>query len=131
KKPEDVRMRSHVIVGCIANPMAGKDIRRLVAYGSRIDNQEKVNIVRRILLGLDSAGVDEVLLMPDTYHTGLKALEGLHRPLRLRAHLLDMEVRGSADDSLQATQRMREAGARCLIVLGGDGTHRIVAKASA
>ena len=44
-------------VGCIANPMAGKDIRRLVAYSSRIDNQEKVNIVRRILLGLESAGV--------------------------------------------------------------------------
>ncbi len=124
-------MPPHAIVGCIANPMAGKDIRRLVAYGSRIDNQEKVNIVRRILLGLDSAGVDEVLLMPDTYHIGLKALEGIHRPLRLRTQLLDMHVRGDADDSLQATRRMREAGARCLIVLGGDGTHRVVAKASA
>jgi predicted polyphosphate/ATP-dependent NAD kinase len=41
-----------------------------------------------------------------------------------------MEVRGDANDSLQATQRMCEAGAQCLLVLGGDGTHRIVAKAS-
>ena len=111
--------------------MAGKDIRRLVAYGSRIDNQEKVNIVRRILLGLESAGVDDVLLMPDTFNIGLKALEGIHHPLRLRAQILEMDVHGDADDSLQAAQRMREAGAQCLIVLGGDGTHRVVAKAAA
>ena len=97
-------------VGCIANPMAGKDIRRLVAYGSRIDNQEKVNIVRRILLGLESAGVAEVLLMPDTFQIADKALEGIHQPLQLRMHILDMEVRGDAKDSLLAAQRMCDAG---------------------
>ena len=117
-------------VGCIANPMAGKDIRRLVAYSSRIDNQEKVNIVRRILLGLESAGVSEVLLMPDTFQIARKALQGIHQPLQLRAQILDMEVRGEAKDSLQATQRMCRAGAQCLLVLGGDGTHRVVAKVS-
>lgn len=117
-------------VGCIANPMAGKDIRRLVAYSSRIDNQEKVNIVRRILLGLESAGVGEVLLMPDTYRIAPKALEGIHQRLQLRARILDMDVLGDAKDSQQATQSMREAGAQCLLVLGGDGTHRVVAKAS-
>jgi predicted polyphosphate/ATP-dependent NAD kinase len=117
-------------VGCIANPMAGKDIRRLVAYSSRIDNQEKVNIVRRILLGLASAGVSEVLLMPDTFQIAHKALQGIHHALQLRVQILDMEVRGDANDSLRATQYMREAGAQCLLVLGGDGTHRVVAKAS-
>jgi predicted polyphosphate/ATP-dependent NAD kinase len=117
-------------VGCIANPMAGKDIRRLVAYGSRIDNQEKVNIVRRILLGLESAGVAEVLLMPDTFRIAHKALEGIHQPLQLRMHILDMDVRGDAHDSLRATQQMCDAGAQCLLILGGDGTHRVVAKAS-
>ena len=117
-------------VGCIANPMAGKDIRRLVAYGSRIDNQEKVNIVRRILLGLESAGVAEVLLMPDTFQIADKALEGIHQPLQLQMHILDMEVRGDAKDSLLAAQHMCDAGAQCLLILGGDGTHRVVAKAS-
>jgi len=117
-------------VGCIANPMAGKDIRRLVAYGSRIDNQEKVNIVRRILLGLESAGIAEVLLMPDTFQIADKALEGIHQPLQLRMHILDMEVRGDAKDSLRAAQHMCDAGAQCLLILGGDGTHRVVAKAS-
>ncbi len=117
-------------VGCIANPMAGKDIRRLVAYSSRIDNQEKVNIVRRILLGLESAGVAEVLLMPDTFRIAQKALEGIHQPLQLRVHILEMEVHGEANDSLRATQHMCKAGVQCLLVLGGDGTHRVVAKAS-
>ena len=115
-------------VGCIANPMAGKDIRRLVAYSSRIDNQEKVNVVRRILLGLESAGVAEVLLMPDTFRIAHKALEGIHQLLQLRGHILDMEVRGDAKDSLRAAQQMCEAGAQCLLILGGDGTHRVVAK---
>jgi predicted polyphosphate/ATP-dependent NAD kinase len=117
-------------VGCIANPMAGKDIRRLVAYGSRIDNQEKVNIVRRILLGLESAGVAEVLLMPDTFRIADKALEGIHQPLQLQTRILDMEVRGDAKDTLRAAQYMCDAGAQCLLILGGDGTHRVVAKAS-
>jgi predicted polyphosphate/ATP-dependent NAD kinase len=123
-------MRHKACVGCIANPMAGKDIRRLVAYSSRIDNQEKVNIVRRILLGLESAGVAEALLMPDTFRIAQKALEGIHQPLRLRGHILDIEVRGDANDSLRAAQHMCEAGAQCLLILGGDGTHRAVAKAS-
>jgi predicted polyphosphate/ATP-dependent NAD kinase len=35
--------------GIIANPAAGKDIRRLVAHGSTFDNNEKVNIVHRVL----------------------------------------------------------------------------------
>jgi predicted polyphosphate/ATP-dependent NAD kinase len=122
-------MAQTVCVGCIANPMAGKDIRRLVAYGSRIDNQEKVNIVQRILLGLESAGVAEVLLMPDTFRIADKALEGIHQPLQLRMHILDMEVRGDAHDSLRAVRHMCEAGAQCLLILGGDGTHRVVAKA--
>jgi predicted polyphosphate/ATP-dependent NAD kinase len=123
-------MSQDACVGCIANPMAGKDIRRLVAYSSRIDNQEKVNIVRRILLGLESAGASAVFLMPDTFQIAQKALDGIHQTLRLRAHILEMEVSGHAKDSLQATQYMHEAGVQCLLVLGGDGTHRVVAKAS-
>lgn len=87
-------------------------------------------MVRRILLGLESAGVAEVLLMPDTFQIADKALEGIHQPLQLRMHILEMEVRGDAKDSLRAAQHMCDAGAQCLLILGGDGTHRVVAKAS-
>jgi predicted polyphosphate/ATP-dependent NAD kinase len=123
-------MWQNTCVGCIANPMAGKDIRRLVTYSSRIDNQEKVNIVRRILLGLESAVVSMVLLMPDTFRIAQKALDGIHHTLRLRTHILELEVSGTARDSSLAAQRMCELGAQCLLVLGGDGTHRVVAKTS-
>jgi predicted polyphosphate/ATP-dependent NAD kinase len=67
--------------------------------------------------------------MPDTFQIAQKALDGIHQTLRLRTHILEMEVSGHARDSLLATQRMCEAGVQCLLILGGDGTHRVVAKA--
>ena len=54
-------MAAPTTVGIIANPASGKDIRRLVAYGTVFDNQEKVNIVRRVLLALSGTGVGRVL----------------------------------------------------------------------
>ena len=64
-------------VGIIANPASGKDIRRLVAHGSVFDNHEKVNIVRRVLLGLEAAGVTDVLFMPDYFGIVSKAVGGI------------------------------------------------------
>jgi hypothetical protein len=113
-------------IGIIANPASGKDIRRLVAYGSVFDNNEKVNIVRRILLGLDSVGVDEVFFMPDFFGIGVRALEDLD--LGLKARFLEMRMEGVQDDSTQAAAMLNDMGAACMITLGGDGTNRAVAK---
>ena len=44
------------IIGIIANPASGKDVRRLVARASVFDNQEKRAIVRRALMGMAAAG---------------------------------------------------------------------------
>ena len=57
-------------IGIIANPASGKDIRRLVSYATTIDNQEKVNIVKRIVLAAQTMGVDTVWFMPDTFQLG-------------------------------------------------------------
>ncbi|MEE4600412.1 MAG: ATP-NAD kinase, partial [Desulfobacteraceae bacterium] len=65
------------LVGIIANPASGTDIRRLVAYGSIFNNQEKVRIVRRILLGLEAAGVRQISYMPDYYGIVDRALDSL------------------------------------------------------
>lgn len=113
-------------VGIIANPAAGKDIRRLVAHASVFDNNEKVNIVRRVLLGLDAVGVERVLLMPDYFGIGAKALDGLK--LSLHAELLAMPAEYVESDSALAAARMRQAGAGCIVTLGGDGTNRLAAK---
>ncbi|MFN8489681.1 MAG: NAD(+)/NADH kinase [Caldilineaceae bacterium] len=115
-------------VGIIANPASGKDIRRLVAHGSVFDNDEKASIVRRVLLGLDAVGVERVLIMPERFGIGLKALDGIQ--LKLESTLLDLRPRFNQEDSRRATEMMVNQGVRCLITLGGDGTNRIVAKAS-
>ncbi|MGH7963578.1 MAG: NAD(+)/NADH kinase, partial [Candidatus Binatia bacterium] len=115
-------------VGIIANPRAGKDIRRLVAYGSVLDTQEKVDIVRRAILGLAGAGVDEVVLFPDLVGIGKRALAGINSLLRLAPRFLDMPVADAASDSTRAAALMHEQGVSCVIVIGGDGTNRVVTK---
>lgn len=113
-------------VGIIANPASGKDIRRLIAHGSVFDNQEKVSIVRRVMLGLQAAGVDEVVFMPDYFGIGQRALDGVQ--LALRVSTLEMRIQASQDDSTLAAQMMRERGVGAIVTLGGDGTNRAVAK---
>jgi predicted polyphosphate/ATP-dependent NAD kinase len=115
-----------VTVGIIANPASGKDIRRLVAHGSVFGNQEKVNIVRRVLLGLQATGVEEAVFMPDYFGIGQRAIEGLR--LSLCTSFLDMPLRANQEDSVQAAMLMREMNVGCIVVLGGDGTNRVVAK---
>jgi len=117
-------------VGIIANPASGKDIRRLVAYGTVFDNLEKVNIVRRILLGLAAAGVDRAVYMPDYFGIVPKAVEGLYSEHRLSMEIVPADIRltGTQVDSCEAAAAMREMGVGCIITLGGDGTNRMVAK---
>ena len=54
-------------IGVIANPASGKDIRRLVSYATTIDNNEKVNICKRIVLAAQGLGVESVVFMPETF----------------------------------------------------------------
>jgi ATP-NAD kinase N-terminal domain len=115
-----------ITIGIIANPASGKDIRRLVAYGSSFDNNEKVNIVRRVLLAVDAIGVESVFYMPDTF--GIVARAAAGATLRLDLRELAMPVLGNAGDSLEAARRMRDLGVGCIVTLGGDGTNRIVAR---
>lgn len=115
-------------VGIIANPAAGKDIRRLVAQASTFDNNEKVNIVRRILLGLEAAGVQQVWFMPDYYGICNRAVENLGRTLDLKLNYLDFHLDYSASDSTKAASMLDEMGVSCILTLGGDGTNRVVAK---
>ena len=113
-------------VGIIANPASGKDIRRLVAHASVFDNNEKINIVRRVLLGLDAVGVERVLFMPDYFGIGDRAQHGLS--LKLDARALDMPTEWKENDSTRAASVLRAQGAQVIVTLGGDGTNRAVAK---
>jgi predicted polyphosphate/ATP-dependent NAD kinase len=127
-----------VTVGVIANPASGRDIRRLVAGASVFGNADKAGMVFRLLAGLGAAGVERALMLP--------AADGLSVTLRRHLHArhtvpafatagpfpeleeLDVELDGTARDSTVAVRRMVEAGVRAIVVLGGDGTHRVVAR---
>jgi len=114
------------LAAIVANPASGKDIRRLVAHGSVFDNQEKVRMVRRLLLGLERAGVERVLYMPEGYGIVPRALNAIHPSMSVEA--LEMPVRNSQEDSVRAAEIMQTLVAGVVIVLGGDGTSRAVCK---
>ena len=114
------------LVGIIANPAASKDIRRLVAQGRVVPDWEKVNIIRRALLGLQSVGVARALAMPDSSHLARRAAEDPH--LSLKPELLPMPALYDEGDTERAAAAMAAAGAGCVITLGGDGTNRAAAK---
>jgi predicted polyphosphate/ATP-dependent NAD kinase len=128
-----------ITVGVVANPASGRDIRRLVAGASVFGNADKAGMVFRLMAGLGAAGVDRVLMLPAA--DGLSTT--LHRHLHGRRTApgpdgatafpeleeLALVLDGTARDSVVAVERMREAGVSAIVVLGGDGTHRVVAKA--
>ena len=114
------------VVGIIANPAASKDIRRLVAQGRVVPDWEKVNIVRRAMLGLQSVGVKNVLAMPDSSHLVRRAADDPH--LSVEVELLTMTALFNEGDTVRAATAMSEMGVGCVITLGGDGTNRAVAK---
>ena len=116
-------------VGIIANPSAGKDIRRLVAQGRFVPNQEKVNTLKRILAGLDAAGVGKVVFMPDMAMLGKGALDG--GKFSFQAEFLDMPVFNEERDTARAAAMMADMGVDGIVTLGGDGTNRAAAKGSA
>ncbi len=113
-------------VGIIANPAAGKDIRRLVAQGRVVSNQEKSNILRRVFAGIYSHGVSKVIVMPDMAGLARNAMSDMDG--KMHCEFIDQIPTGNQRDSTEAARIMREAGADCIVTLGGDGTNRLVAK---
>lgn len=110
----------------LANPASGKDIRRLVAHGSVFDNQEKVRMVRRLLLGLEAAGVERVFYMPDAYGIVPRALSAIDTGMDVVP--IEMSLRNSQDDTTNAAGVMEALGVDVMVVLGGDGTNRAACK---
>lgn len=117
-------------IGIIANPASGKDIRRLVSHATVIDNNEKVNIMERIILGAQKFGVEKVFIMPDSSMMGYKVQDKLQSSGELTAEIeiLNFYIKDAPCDTETAAEMLESLGVGCVVVLGGDGTHRLVAK---
>ena len=121
-------------VGIIANPAAGRDIRRLVAQASVFPIAEKRNMITRIFSALGAVGVGTCYMIPD--ESGIA--DRVKRAIELgppegqvwpEVVFLDMPIEESPADTLEATARMVARGVGGIMVLGGDGTNRLVAQA--
>jgi predicted polyphosphate/ATP-dependent NAD kinase len=120
-------------IGLIANPVSARDIRRVIANANNLQIADRVNIVLRVLAAAGSCGVGRVLMMPDKGGISAMLSRSLARERGLNHHfpdvdLLDMDVRSTVEDTFEATRRMCAAGVAAIVVLGGDGTHRAVAR---
>ncbi|MBW2275045.1 MAG: NAD(+)/NADH kinase [Deltaproteobacteria bacterium] len=113
-------------IGVVSNPMSGKDIRRLAARASTTTREIKRDQITRAVIGAAAAGAERVLVFEDPYLISDSAVE--HLGVAMEVEVLHAEVRGEERDTVLATERLREAGCAALLVLGGDGTNRIVAK---
>lgn len=118
-------------IGIIANPASGKDIRRLVSHATVIDNNEKINIVERIILGAQALGVEKVFIMPDSYNMGYRVEDKLNscNELKCEINVINMMRFDGMEDTVKAANHMENnEEIKCIVTLGGDGTNRAVAK---
>ena len=109
-------------VGLIANPLAGKDVRRFTSAASLNSDRSKIEILRRCVLGAIDAGAEKVLLANDFRNLGLRAVDGLN--LGSKIEEMSFHPEGRRTDTTEAAKIFKKEGVKSIISLGGDGTQR-------
>ena len=126
-KTKNYPAKPDIKIGIIVNPFSGRDVRRVAARASTSDHQEKQQQVTRLALGALSQGVNKIYLAHDPFRINEKAVENL--PERDKMEVLRFNLTHSAEDTTTMAQKMWERGCKLFIVLGGDGTSRVLARA--
>ena len=118
--------RSPRPIGIVVNPLSGRDVRRLAARAGTSTPDDKRNQVQRIIVGAAAAGAEQVVLVSDPFRIADAAVEALG--VDIEVEMLDLGTRCHPRDTPAAVEAMRKRGCGVLVVLGGDGTNRQVAK---
>ena len=107
--------------------MSGRDCRRLLARADSVSHDSKRNQISRIVIGAVAAGCQRILVPWDPRRLVIGAVENMNIPVEIEQ--FRTELHHSAQDTVQNVQKMRELGCDVIVILGGDGTSRIVTKA--
>ncbi len=113
-------------VGIIANPISGRDVRRLAARARTSTPEDKRNQVARVVIGAVAAGAKRVLVMKEPFRISSGAVE--HLQIGAELEVIDVGARVQPEDTVRAARAMRDAGCAALVVLGGDGTNLTISK---
>ncbi|HSL57681.1 MAG TPA: NAD(+)/NADH kinase [Acidimicrobiales bacterium] len=113
-------------IGVVANPASGRDVRRLLAAAGTSTPEEKASIVRRVLLGAADVGARRFVFLPESAGIVRRATDTLAP--EIEREVLSFERHLDERDSTRAAELLRDAGCAVVVVLGGDGTNRAVAK---
>ncbi|WP_116997240.1 NAD(+)/NADH kinase [Desertimonas flava] len=112
-------------VGIVVNPLAGKDIRRLVGNASPVSDSTKVGMVRRAIAGAHHGGARRVLVADDHHGLGRRALAGLELG-GTEVLVFGEALSGDRLDTVAAAAHLAKQDAGAVVVFGGDGTSRDV-----
>ena len=113
-------------IGIIVNPMSGRDVRRVAARASTQSHHDKQQQVTRLVLGALAHGASRIFLANEPFRINTRAIENL--PERDKVEILDFPLTHRSQDTVTMTNIMWDHGCRTFIVIGGDGTNRIVAE---
>ena len=87
-------------------------------------------MVARIVAGADAAGVESIVIQAEPFRIATGAVESMELGAEVRiVGATCSRYHNGPEDTVAAVSAMRELGVTALVVLGGDGTNRIVAQA--
>ena len=114
-------------VGILVNPSSGRDVRRIAARASVSTLETKRDQVARAVVGAAASGASKVLVVRDLMRIGERAVENLR--IHAEIEIIAIETRYKPRDTELAAEALRNAGCAAVVVFGGDGTNRVLAKA--
>ena len=109
-------------VGVIANPMSGRDVRRLAARATSVTPESKRDQIARAVVGAAASGAERIMVVKEPMRISESAVENLG--IDAQIEVIDVGATLKASDTHRAALAMRDAGCGAIIVLGGDGTNR-------
>ena len=112
-------------IGLIVNPRSGGDVRRAVAAAGRSTLEDKVSIVRRVVLGAIAVGVRNFFVNYEPMQIVRRATETIRD---IEINYVNKSMTFTEEDSTIAARLLKEREVPCVAVLGGDGTNRAVTK---